>query len=183
MPINNYFLNSPSLISEDGTVLSNEGPKVINDLELNNVYLTNFSTTSFYLGLDIKRITNTSYEMYDGLNIRKDLWNIYADFFLSSSINMENMLVTDTVNGGSQSYNVLHDNTGGFKFRKTGFRVGFEMTRYLTNHSGLTFQVEGGVRPGIENVNNTDYIFGNRNFAICRLLYTFGMPINFNKES
>ena len=176
--MNNYFKSDSLLVGEGGDTLTIGAPVKINSPDLEDVFLTNFSSTSLYLGLDLKKITNTYFEVDDWASEITNLVNVYFDVFFTGKINMENMLVVDSITNGTKSINVLHDNVGGFKYRKTGFRIGLEITGYFTDHSALTFQFEGGVRPGIENVENSDYPLGNRTFFIGRFLYLWGTKFN-----
>ena len=111
--------------------------------------------------------------------MRSRMYNLYADFMYSPFISIEEMGIRNFDTGESSDYSVESI----LIKRPWGFRIGAEATIPMTEHTSFAVQLESGIRPGIKNVTSRDNFFGNMIFGQVRLLYKFGMKLNFPNKS
>ena len=144
------------------------------------IYHTNFRSHSFYLGLDLRKIYHIVYaQSTDTTIMRSRMYNLYADFMYSPFISIEEMSIRNFDTGESSDHSVESI----LIKRPWGFRIGAEATIAMTEHTSFAVQLESGIRPGIKNVTSRDNFFGNMIFGQVRLLYKFGMKLNFPNKS
>lgn len=140
------------------------------------IYHTNFRSHSFYLGLDLRKIYHIVYaQSTDTTIMRSRMYNLYADFMYSPFISIEEMSIRNFDTGESSDHSVESI----LIKRPWGFRIGAETAIPLADHTSFAVQLESGIRPGIKNVTSRDNFFGNMIFGQVRLLYKFGMKLNF----
>ena len=140
------------------------------------IYHTNFRSHSCYLGLDLRKIYHIVYaQSTDTTIMRSRMYNLYADFMYSPFISIEEMSIRNFDTGESSDHSVESI----LIKRPWGFRIGAEAAIPLADHTSFAVQLESGIRPGIKNVTSRDNFFGNMIFGQVRLLYKFGMKLNF----
>lgn len=175
--INNLFLDEEQLIADNGDYIDVGGPNSVINQNGADVYHTNFSAHSIFIGADVKTFRKLKLKV-DGDTMQHSLfYNFFIDLMIAPIINVEDMIVRDFDTGEKTAYNVAHDGVGGFNKMPFGGRIGIEVSKYYDKHDGLTLQAEMGVRPGFSNINNPDAFLGPYFYIQTKLMYTLGFKI------
>ena len=166
------------LISEDSITLKYGPSKPINTIEDGEFTLiSNFTSTSIFIGIDYWKILNIYYKIDNKKKeFKRVADNFFFDIFITSFIKMEDMNITNNLLQ-KINHDVLHDGPGGFHYRKTGFRIGYERSFFLSNHSSIVGQLEAGMRPGFDNIDNSYFLLGDKLFGFIRIAYNFSSKL------
>lgn len=179
--LSNIYLDSDSLITEDGEVLSRarfEPEAYINTNDPDErKFHTNMIVNSPFVGLDLKKIKQVVVEIDDEQFDFKTRMNFFLDVFLFPSIHIDDMMVRDLRFGTINPRDVVHNKGGGFEISKSGFRVGFNYTPYVSNHSAISINYEMGIKPGVTNFEARNALLGKRAYGLIRIMYTWGSAL------
>lgn len=170
----NYLLDEGQLIDAEGTILHAGGPVDIRHRDPGPTFITNFQSLGVLGGVFVSWHRHLQYTVTDRYHktekraTRADRMVLFADLIPFSALQMDPMTVDGT------EHDVYHNDAGGFHYQSAGWRLGLEVESMRAKHHGYAFQLELGMRPGINNSAYDVPPFGKRMFVNTRILYVFG---------
>jgi len=173
--VTNFFLDRAAWLDQDLNFIAPGGPTSVFNPSGALMYHTNWSVNAFYLGADFRLMNHAVVRARGKVRQNSRVLNAYADFFYAPITNINDVLVRNFETGEVTTH-VLSKSADDVSFvmRSWGFRIGSEANYMVTEKSGVSFQGELGIRPGLNNINNPDNVLGNKLYLQGRFLYIFG---------
>jgi len=161
--VTNWNLKPTTLKSADGTEIYTLDRNNVNSIDQPSVevYHTNMTVNTLFFGVSYHSLNDTKLERASESSIfNSSHFEVFADFMMAPSITFADMEVA------GQTYDVGHDNGGGFEARNTGFRLGLNYDNKVSEHSGVTYGFEIGQRPGWKNIETQNWITNSTYFML-----------------